>query len=297
MSRDNFVMRAVIRPMTFEDLPGVGASATAAFQDLDIRLNRPVVTDLDPQREEIGRAILRQILTLDAGGAFVVAVDGAILGVAMAGLREGLWYLAQLHLAPAVQGRGLGRRLLEAALSYGADSRGMLLHSSLDPQAMRCYQRAGFTLEPALLATGSLRRSEVPATPRVRTGDTTDLDLVADIDRQLRGGPHGPDLELLLRMGAQLLVVAEGPHHGYALLRREPLIVAGTDTSTARELLWAALAQSPDGEICVRILRGDQQWAIDVAVRAGLQLAATGPLCRRRDTGPLAPYLPHPALL
>ena len=44
-------------------------------------------------------------------------------------------------------------------------------------------------------------------------------------------------------------------------------------------------------------MTGDQQWAIDVAHRAGLSLAAMGPLCRQGDTGPLAPYLPHADIL
>jgi len=70
-----------------------------------------------------------------------------VVGVALAGLREGLWYLAQFHLEPAYQGQGIGRRLLAAATAYGP-ARGLLPYSSLDPNAMACYQRAGFALEP-----------------------------------------------------------------------------------------------------------------------------------------------------
>ena len=137
----------------------------------------------------------------------------------------------------------------------------------------------------------------VPAIPGVRPGTPDDLDLVADLDRELRRGPHGPDLTLLLDLGARLLIVNQGAHRGYAVLRREPLIVAATDPATAQELLWTALAESPDGTLTVRDIRGDQQWAIHVAVRAGLRLAATGPICRQGDTGPMRPYLPHSALL
>ncbi|MFC5004404.1 GNAT family N-acetyltransferase [Dactylosporangium cerinum] len=75
-----------------------------------------------------------QLLELDSSGAWVDTVDGQLCGAAMAGLREGLCYLAHLHVRPALQGRGVGRRLLEAALRYGADARGRLLqHSWLDP--------------------------------------------------------------------------------------------------------------------------------------------------------------------
>jgi hypothetical protein len=74
-------------------------------------------------------------------------------------------------------------------------------------------------------------------------------------------------------------------------------MVAATDPETARQLLWAALAESPEGSVTVHSLRADQQWAIDVAIEAGLHLSSTGPICRRGDTGPMQPYLPHPALL
>ena len=73
--------------------------------------------------------------------------------------RERISFLAQLHVMPDHQGRGIGRRLLAAAMDHAGRADGMMLHSSLDPQAMRCYSRAGFTLEPALQATGRTRRS------------------------------------------------------------------------------------------------------------------------------------------
>jgi hypothetical protein len=79
---------------------------------------------------------------------------------------------------------------------------------------MRCHQRAGFALEPALHATGRLRRSSVPPVVGVRAGDVDDLDLVAHIDRVQRGGAHGPDLELLLSLGAQLYVVNNDVRRG-----------------------------------------------------------------------------------
>lgn len=290
--------QVVIRPMTVADLPGMVDSSRAAFLDLRERLTTYAApSSVNPRRQETGEAIVRQLLNIDAAGAWAALIGDTVIGVAMAGLREGLWYLAQLHLEPTYQGQGIGRRLLRAALAYGGEARGMLLHSSLDPQAMRCYQRAGFALEPAMQATGQLRRGAVPVVSGVRVGDAGDLDLVADLDRAQRGGAHGVDLELLLRLGAQLFIVDGATQRGYALVQHEPTIVAATDVSTAQALLWTALAESPDGQIGVRVLRADQQWAIDVAHRAGLDLEPIGPLCRRGDTGVLAPYLPHTALL
>jgi GNAT superfamily N-acetyltransferase len=292
-----------IRPMTVDDLPGMLTSAEAAFLDLRQRLatsgvpSTPNPPPPSQSRRESGEAIVRQLLHLDPAGAWVAVIGDSVVGVALAGLREGLWYLAQLHLDPAYQGRGIGRRLLAAALDYGRPARGMLLHSSLDPRAMRCYQRAGFALEPALRAEGRLRRGAVPAVADVRLGTPADLDLAADLDRAQRGAAHGPDLELLLRLGATLFVLDRGRHRGYALVHDEPTIVVASDLAAAEAVLWTALAESPGDHVGIHVLRGDQQWAIDVAVRAGLDLRPVGPLCRRGETGRLAPYLPHNAVL
>jgi GNAT superfamily N-acetyltransferase len=284
--------QVVVRPMTVADRAGLRESTRASLRDLRVRLGgRAEPEEPGPPAPGSGAALVDQLLRIDAGGAWVAVVAGEICGAAMAGLREGLWFLAHLHVRPGWQGRGIGRRLLEAAMRHGPQARGRLLHSSLDPQAMRCYQRAGFVLEPAMRATGVVRRATLPAVGRVRHGGAGDLDLVADVDRVLRGAAHGPDFEVLLRAGAQLLILADGPARGYALVEAGQVKVVGaTGTPAAVALLWAALAE---GGGPVEVLRADQQWAIGVVHAAGLGLEAGGPLCRQGDTGPLAPYLPH----
>jgi hypothetical protein len=58
-------------------------------------------------------------------------------------------------------------------------------------------------------------------------------------------------------------------------------------------LLWSALELAADHERpCLRWLTGDQEWAISVALAAGLRLSATGALCVRGYPGPLRPFVP-----
>ncbi|MEU7871409.1 GNAT family N-acetyltransferase [Dactylosporangium sp. NPDC049140] len=291
-----------IRPMTAADRPAMRESTRAALDDLQRRLGTPPPPPPGdgpaPPVSGSGAAIVGRLLELDGAGAWVATADGQVCGAALAGLREGLWYLAHLHVRPGRQGRGVGRRLLAAALGHGAGARGRLLHSSLDPQAMRCYQRAGFALEPALQAVGVVRRAALPAGLGARAGSAADLDLAAEVDRGVRGAAHGPDLEALLGAGARLLVLDDGRERGYVVLDAgTPRMLAATSTPAAVRLLWAALAECGDHSVAVEILRADQQWAFDVVHRAGLGLTPMGPLCRQGDTGPLAPYLPHADIL
>ncbi|MHB8342528.1 MAG: hypothetical protein ACYDB7_15360, partial [Mycobacteriales bacterium] len=64
---------------------------------------------------------------------------------------------------------------------------------------------------------------------------------------------------------------------------------------TAAQLLWAALAEATDDEVGVTPLGGEQQWAIEAALRAGLSLGMGPSSCEDGRLGPLAPYLPNGA--
>ncbi|WP_238015738.1 GNAT family N-acetyltransferase [Dactylosporangium sp. AC04546] len=277
-----------IRPMATGDRPGMRLSTQAAFDDLAARVGRPDTGTPSAS----GAAIIGGLLDRDAEGAWVAEAGGRICGAALAGVRDGLWYLAHLHVAPGHQGQGVGRRLLAAALGHGPAPRGRLLHASLDPQALYRYQRSGFSLDPAFEAFGTVARAALPAATGVRPGDAGDLDLAADVDRAQRGAAHGIDLEAILGAGARLLV-HDG---GYAVLDPGPVLLAATSVEAATALLWAALAET-DGVTTVPILRAGQDWAIDVVHRAGLRLRPTGPLCRAGTSAPMTTYLPHTGVL
>src|SRR3954463_14179700 len=70
----------------------------------------------DRQHARIGH-----LLDTDPGGAWVAEEQGRVVGVALALLRDRLWGVSLCAVASDVQGRGVGRRLLDAALAYGRD--------------------------------------------------------------------------------------------------------------------------------------------------------------------------------
>ena len=112
----------------------------AAFHDINVAwIERYFVVEkkdrdtLEHPRESI----------LDKGGAILMAVDGdaAIGCVALIALEgdEGGFELAKMGVTPAAQGRGVGRRLIEAAIAH---ARGQ--------GARRLYLETNSALKPAL---------------------------------------------------------------------------------------------------------------------------------------------------
>ena len=90
---------------------------------------------------------------LAAGGEIFVALEGdAVVGTCAVTVRDaGTVELAKLAVDPSAQGRGLGRRLSEAAISW-ARARGartiVLVSSTKLTAALRLYERLGFRHGP-----------------------------------------------------------------------------------------------------------------------------------------------------
>jgi len=251
-------------------------------------------------RAHRGRSRIAHLLGTDPGGAWVAEAVGErarVVGVGLALVREGLWGLSLLAVDPALQGSGLGRQLLDAALAYADGSRGAIILSSTDPKAMRSYARAGFDLRPQVAAAGMVDRDRLPPPhPALRGGTSDDLALTEPVSRAVRGATHAPDIPNQLANGCALLFLGD---RGFVVHRAgTPRLLAARDEEAATALLWGALAAAPPGAtVQIDFIAAGQDWAVAVALEAGLELSPDGPLFVRGDVGPLWPYLPSGAYL
>lgn len=235
---------------------------------------------------------IRHVLQHDPGGAWVAELDGEVVGVALATRRGPLWFLSTLAVSTAVQSRGVGRRLLEAAMGTFAGTGAIC--SSSDPKALRRYRRAGFDLLPCLEAHGPIDRSLLPAVPDVRPGSfDDDRGLVEQVALRQRGAAYGPDLDVEAASSRGLLVTDTAAGRGYVVVgERGPRMLAATTRQAAASLLWTALAEAPAHPLELMWLTHDQAWAVDVALDARLSLKPAGAVCVAGPVGPMSPYLP-----
>jgi hypothetical protein len=109
-----------------------------------------------------------------------------------------VWILSLFAVEEEYRDAGVGRKLLDHALGYAEGCKGAMLASSTHPAAMRRYALAGFVLLPTLMASGTVGRESLPGGLQVREGTEGDLQLAAEVERQLRGAAHDPDLEFML---------------------------------------------------------------------------------------------------
>jgi GNAT superfamily N-acetyltransferase len=285
-----------IRPMQAADVPAVERLTAEGFYELDQRTFPPswpeprIRTDA---KAAIWRRRMEHVLRHDAPGCWVAENSSGLLGVA-AGLRRDLtWILATFVVRPTVQGRGVGRQLLDASLAHGSGCLRGMLAASADPKAARRYRQAGFTLYPTMMFLGTVSRDLLPVVDRVREGGEGDIDLMNSVDRQVRDAAHGVDHELLTTM-YRLVVVDRSTGSGYAYVEPGggPYLLAATNRRTATDLLWECLAaSSPDEPCMISHLTPQNEWAVDVGMAARMDLHSSGYLALRQMKPPM-PYLP-----
>ena len=291
MATDYFV-----RPMRPDDVPAAEHLTAEGFYDLDLRTtppHLPAPTMRSQAKAEPWRRRAEHMLRHDPAGCWVAEDDSGPIGVALSVKRDLTWILATYAVRPGLQGRGVGRQLLDAALGYGDGCLRAMLAASGDPKATRRYRMAGFTMHPAMYLLGTVDRGLLPVVERVREGSATDIDLMNSVDRQVRDAAHGADHELLTTM-YRLVVVDRTTGSGYAYVEPGggPYLLAATNRRTAADLLWETLAASSPEEPCtIGHVSAENEWAVDVGMAARMDLGSTGYLALRGMRPPM-PYLP-----
>jgi GNAT superfamily N-acetyltransferase len=276
----------IIRLLTFDDLDeALTLSATAGWN----------------QRLDDWRMLLR----LAPAGAFAALSDARIVGTAIGIDYGGFAWIAMTLVDPAYRGRGVGRRLLEAAMDAVPSNLPIRLDAT--PLGRPLYQRYGFEDEAMLsrhVADGSkggvVSASDALHGSRdVRRLTASDLEIVIERDSETFGGTRRAVLEWAFHDAAQYAHVVrsrDGLTH-YCLGRQGRLfdqigpVVAGHE-DIAQALVSGALAAAGDRPVAVDAF--DSRTAFTAALRtrgfhvqrplvrmcrpAGSGTGATGPL-------------------
>ena len=285
--------------MRAEDAEAAEQLSSESFHQVDLRLARRGEPDPEPRSAERGAqwvARTRHFLATDPGGSWVAELDGRMVGFATSVNRELMWVLASYAVLPELQGRGIGRALLAAALHHGRGCLRGMLSASPDPRAIRRYRSAGFSLHPQMHLTGTVDRACIPVVQKVREGSAADFELMDSIDRRVRGAAHGPDHAWLLAT-FRLVVSDSSTGSGYAFHAPDgmPALLAATNRRTATRLMWECLAAS-SGPVLVPHVTAANEWALDVGLAARLELEQNGYLALR-GMRPPSPYLHHGSVL
>lgn len=197
---------------------------------------------------------------LAMGEGFAVADGTRLLGTAMSwafGPERGCFGL--LIVAADQQGRGLGARLMGAALD-ALGPRAVQLHAT--PDGVSLYRRLGFADAGAIRqhqgVVGSIAPAPLPAGMRLRPGETADLAALAMLDEAATAMQRGRVLSALHGAAETVVLERDGAALGFAMLRafgRGEVIgpVVAPDAAAAWALVAHLLARRPGAFVRIDI--------------------------------------------
>lgn len=290
-----------IRPMTLDDLPAAERLSATSFHELEARTqprDRPEPEVRPAARADNWVRRTAAFVERDAGGCWVAETgSGEMVGMATSHVRELMWILATFAVRPGFQGHGIGKQLMDAAMSHGQGCLRGMLSASADPKAVRRYRLAGFSLHPQMYLQGTVDRSVLPVVDKVREGSAGDIDLMNSLGRQTRGAAHLHDHDYLLT-AARLAVSDTSTGTGFVYYDDASVhLLAASNRRTAARLLWEALAaSSPEKPFLVGHVTAANEWAVDVGMAARMELRTEGYLALR-NLKPPAAYLHHGVFL
>ena len=238
---------------------------------------------------------------LETGIFEVAEVEGKIVGIAAAIVRDAIWFLAMFWVLPEYKLQGIGRPLLERVLCLGEGQGASVrcVWSSIDFAAITSYLKLEMMpVGPILTFSGPLE-SPPAAHPEVLLSDLEPEQACA-IDRVVRGTARELDHAFFRARGmAAHQLQIEQRVAGYFYVK-EGVIgpAAWLDPAHGDALMSHALQQASSQAASVKLVAlGTNQTAIRHATRAGLRLVSASHFLSSAAFGKLDCYLPFgPAL-
>lgn len=238
---------------------------------------------------------------LETGLFEVAELDGKIVGIAAATVRDAIWFLAMFWVLPPHKQQGMGRPLLERVARLG-DEQGATVRcvwSSIDFAAIASYLKLGMMPGgPIFTFAGRARSgSSEPSSARLIELDPR---RASAIDRAIRGTAREQDHAFFRARGMQGFQLQLGQRTAGYFYLKDGVIgpAAWLDFADGRTLLAQALAQASASDKDVKLIAlGVNQTAIQAATAAGLRLVSASHFLTSAPFGKLDCYLPFgPAL-
>lgn len=200
----------------------------------------------------------------------VAEAEGRIVGSNFLDERGPITGVGPITVDPTAQGRGVGRRLMEAVMERGAGARGMrLFQDSFNMQSLSLYASLGFEVkEPAVVMSGT-PSSGPPAGIEVRPLEEGDLEQCESLCLAVHGFERTNELRDALQVPVFAPCVAqrEGRVTAYATtLTFFPAAYAVAETEDDMRALIAA-GDAPASFLLPTRQAGLLRWCLSVGLR------------------------------
>ena len=295
-------MPLVYRPARAQDLERAEALVVASINDLTERHGFGSMATARPPNFQLFS------LKDDPDGLWVADDGGDILGFAWSWVCGDVWFLAQLFVDPAQQGRGIGNELLKLTLEHARKSGAAykaLITFTFNRVSQGLYIRHGLFPKMPIYFFGAARERVMAGLPdaplrSIAIEDTAaHMKSLAEIDAHAVGVPREKHHRYLLNDPATkgVMLCAGSECVGYAYIGSDGHIgpLAVTRAEVLGDAFTTALKMAADGgsEQISAFLPGTCDSALSLAVKHGMRITFPMLLMASPGFGDWTQYLPR----
>jgi len=264
-------MEPTIRPAAEEDAAECGRILYAAFQTLADRHGFP----RDFPSVEAATEVAGFLLGDPAFAGFVAEAEGRILGSNFMHLGPPIAGIGPISVDPAAQDRGVGRRLMLAAMAR-AEMDGLagvrLAQTAYHNRSLCLYTRLGFRTRAALsLMQGKPLRVTLPGYD-VRPATAADLPACNRLCHDVHGFDRGGELRAAIARDTAVVVEHLGRITGYATAIGFFAHAVGETNRDVTALIGAAAAFEGPGFLVPTENHELFAWCLDHGLRLVMQM-------------------------
>ena len=295
-------MPLVYRPARAQDLATAEALVVTSINDLTERHGfGPMATATPPKFQLFS-------LKDDADGLWIAEDGGSILGFAWSWVCGDVWFLAQLFVDPAQQGRGIGNELLKLTLEHARKSRAAhkaLITFTFNRVSQALYIRHGLFPKMPIYYFAAARERVAAELSKTTLNSTAINDTaahmkkLAEIDACAVGMAREKHRRYLLHdpTNTGLLLCAGSECVGYAYLGSNghigPLAVTRVDVLGDAFTTALKMAADSSTEKISAFLPGTCDSALSLAINHGMRITFPMLLMASPGYGDWTQYLPR----
>jgi len=200
-------VKVKIRPAVISDAESCARVMYEAFKSIARRHQFP--SDL-PTLEHAMRVVIVCVSHPASFGA-VAERSGRVVGSCFIDKRDQIYGLGPVSVEPKVQARGIGRKLVEAALQHGEKAAGIrLVQDAFNLMSFSLYVSLGFEVkEPLALVEGRLRSLPLEEV-KVRPLEKGDLDECEALCLKVHGFARTNELQDALNLSSAFVLLRQG---------------------------------------------------------------------------------------
>jgi GNAT superfamily N-acetyltransferase len=209
-------MDVTFRPATLDDASNAGRVCYEAFRSIAERHGFPP----DFPSPDAATAVLRMLIRTPGVYGVIAERSGRILGSNFIDERSPIRGIGPISVDPAIQDRGLGRRLMRVVLDRaGEDAAGVrLIQAAYNTRSLSLYTRLGFrTREPLSVLQGPPLRIAFPG-HAVRPALEADIDACNALCHEIHGLDRDAEVRSAIARSTATVVEHLGSITGYATL-------------------------------------------------------------------------------